>query len=248
MALDNLAEYQTPEIYDAEYGSFEGDLNIFVGLKTIGNALDLACGTGRLTIALAKSGLICTGLDSSQAMLERAALKSTGLDISYIQGDMRDFKIHQKFDLISMAGNSFQALLTNDDQRNMLTCVKSHLKSDGIFTFNTRNPMPDDLRTTNEFEFWHSFTDPKGELVKVYGQQAYNSAKDIIHYTTKRIWPQTQTITDIELRFIEAEKLLKLLDKNGFEIISLFGDLNKTPFTEVSKNIIVLAKLKEIGK
>ena len=97
MALDNLAEYQTPEIYDAEYGLFEGDLNIFVGLKTIGNALDLACGTVRLTIALAKSGLICTGLDSSQAMLERAALKSTGLDVSYIQGDMRDFKIHQKF-------------------------------------------------------------------------------------------------------------------------------------------------------
>lgn len=245
MVLDNLAEYQAPEIYDAEYGSFEGDFNVFVGLKTHGAALDLACGTGRLTIALAKSGLICTGLDSSEAMLERAALKSTGLDISYIHGDMRDFKIQQKFDLISMAGNSFQALLTNDDQRNMLTCVKSNLKLDGIFAFNTRNPMPDDFRTTNEFKFWHSFTDPKGELVKVYGQQAYNSAKDIVPFTTKRIWPHTQTITNIELRFVEVGQLLDLLDGNGFEIISLFGDLNKAPFTEMSKNIIVIAKLKK---
>ena len=53
-----------------------------------------------------------------------------------------------------------------------------------------------------------------------------------------------QTIIDIELRFTKAAKLLDLLDQNGFEVISLFGDLNKTPITEVSKNIIVLAKLR----
>ena len=63
--MSNLAEYQTPEIYDAEYGSFKDDYNVFVGLKHRGSALDLACGTGRLTLALAKAGLSCVGLDAS---------------------------------------------------------------------------------------------------------------------------------------------------------------------------------------
>jgi cyclopropane fatty-acyl-phospholipid synthase-like methyltransferase len=107
--LDNLEEYMEPDLYDAENDLFKDDFNVFVGLKHHGSALDLACGTGRLTIALAKSGLPCIGLDVSESMLERAREKSEGLDISYRQGDMRDFHLNQKFDLITMAGNAFQA-------------------------------------------------------------------------------------------------------------------------------------------
>jgi 2-polyprenyl-3-methyl-5-hydroxy-6-metoxy-1,4-benzoquinol methylase len=206
--------------------------------------LDLACGTGRITIALAKSGLACIGLDGTHSMLEKAITKSIGLNISYTHGDMRDFKFEQKFDFISMAGNSFQALLTETDQEMMLTCVRSHLEIDGVFAFNTRNLIADELRTTNEFEFWHNFTDPCGDIVKVYGKQTYNPIKNTVLYTTKRIWPNSQTTTDIELRFTKSEKILDLLNKNGFEVISLFGDFNKSPFIETSEHIIVLAKLK----
>src|SRR5690242_7700145 len=119
----NLEEYRDPELYDAENDSFKDDFNIFVGLKPRGLALDLACGTGRLTIPLAKSGLSCVGIDASPSMLECARRKSEGLDISYRQGDMRDFQLNQKFDLITMSGNAFQALLTDDDQERLLLCV-----------------------------------------------------------------------------------------------------------------------------
>jgi ubiquinone/menaquinone biosynthesis C-methylase UbiE len=105
--LDNLEEYTDPDLYDAENDLFKDDFNVFVGLKDHGSALDLACGTGRLTVALAKSGLPCIGLDVSESMLERAQKKSDGRDIAYKQGDMRDFHLNQKFDLITMAGNAF---------------------------------------------------------------------------------------------------------------------------------------------
>ena len=65
---DNLGEYTDPDLYDAEHGSFKDDFNVFVRLKYHGSALDLACGTGRLTIALAKSGLSCVGIDASESM------------------------------------------------------------------------------------------------------------------------------------------------------------------------------------
>ncbi len=49
-------EYDYPEIYAAENDKFKDDFNIYVGVKTSGEALDLAYGNGRLTIQLAKFG------------------------------------------------------------------------------------------------------------------------------------------------------------------------------------------------
>jgi len=241
---NNLAEYQTPEIYDAEYGSFKDDLHVFLGLKHQGSALDLACGTGRLTIALAKSGLSCVGLDASDPMLTRAKTKSEGLDISYTQRDMTNFQLNQTFDLITLAGNAFQALLSNEDQDNLFASVKAHLNSDGIFAFNTRNLRPDDKKISTDYVFWHDFIDPSGQLVKVFGKQVYNSSKNTVCYTTKRIWPDTEAITDIELRFTSLEDLEHKLRISDFEVINRYGDFHKDPFVNSSPNIILICRLK----
>lgn len=242
--IDNLEEYINPALYDAENDSFKDDFNVFVGLKYYGSALDLACGTGRLTIALAKSGLSCIGIDASEPMLECARKKSEGLDASYRQGDMRDFQLNKKFDLITMAGNAFQALLTDEDQEKSLLCVKAHLNPDGIFAFNTRNPRPDDMLTTTDYEFWHDFTDPSGQLVKVYGKQAYKPLKDAVCYTTRRVWPGAETITGIELRFISLEVLKQRLEALGFEVLCLYGDFHKNPYSSTSESIILVCRVK----
>ncbi|MBP9692837.1 MAG: class I SAM-dependent methyltransferase [Alphaproteobacteria bacterium] len=54
--LDNLEEYSDPLLYDTEYGRYTGDFDLFLNLIETGSVLDLACGTGRLTIPLAKKG------------------------------------------------------------------------------------------------------------------------------------------------------------------------------------------------
>jgi len=242
--FDNLEEYKDPDLYDAENDSFKSDFNIFIGLKPHGSALDLACGTGRLTIALAKSGLSCVGIDASETMLEHAKKKSKGLGISYRQGDMSDFHLNQTFDLITLAGNAFQALLTDDDQERLLLCIRAHLNSDGIFAFNTRNPRPDIQRTTTDYEFWHEFMDPKRQLVKVYGKQVYDPSKDTVCYMTKRVWPDAETVTKIDLRFTSLGVLKKRLEALGFEILDTYGDFHKGPYSSTSENIILVCRRK----
>lgn len=244
MTVNNLDEYQNPAVYDAEYGNYSDDFNVFVGLKTGGDALDLACGTGRLTIALAKSGLNCTGLDTSKKMLEKARIKSKNLPIHYLDGDIRDFNLGQAFDLVTMAGNSFQALLTIEDQEKMLSCVRNHLRKDGLFIFNTRNPLQEKLSSTDEFEFWHNFTDLNGNIVHVFGKQQYDSFNKIMLYTTKRVWPTFETISEISLRFTEVDELIKLLDKHGFDILDTYGTVDKEPFDSTLSAIILLCRLK----
>jgi 2-polyprenyl-3-methyl-5-hydroxy-6-metoxy-1,4-benzoquinol methylase len=239
-----LNEYQNPELYDAEYGQYTDDFEVFLNGKTSGTALDLACGTGRLTIAMAKAGLHCIGLDITDAMLTMARTKSQGLTVKYINGDICSFNLQQKFDLITMAGNSFQALLTTQAQEKMLYCLKTHMDKTSIFIFNTRNPNAEDLRTTNEFEFWHNFTNFDGGIVQVLGRQSYDSITQLMHYETKRILSNETTFTNITLKFTSADEILRLLNKIGFQVIKMFGDFKQTPFNEDSKNIIIVCSLK----
>ena len=108
-SINITQEYQHPGLYDCEYGNFTEDFDIFSSYINSGGVLDLACGTGRLTIELAKRGLECVGIDKSVSMLSMAQAKSKalGFDIFYLQEDIRKFQLEQKFNLIAMAGNSF---------------------------------------------------------------------------------------------------------------------------------------------
>jgi hypothetical protein len=135
-------------------------------------------------------------------------------------------------------------LLTDDDQEKLLLCVKVHLNPDGVFAFNTRNPRPDNMLTTPDYEFWHDFIDPKGQRVKVYGKQAYHPSKGTTCYTTKRVWPDAETITAIDLRFTSLEVLEQKLETLGFEILNAYGDFQKNPYSGTSENIILVCRIK----
>ncbi len=179
-------EYDSPEVYEAEYGQCDKDIAFFLQHASGKTALDLACGTGRLTIPLAKKGFLVIALDASDAMLAFARKKTEVLPIQWVKGDMREFVFPQTFDLITLTGNSFQALLSEEDQLRMLVCVNKNLTPGGRFVFNARNPQADDFYTTSEFSFWHTFQDATGETLEVYGRQ--EADQPLITYHTKRVW------------------------------------------------------------
>lgn len=238
--LNNLEEYTDPYLYDAEYGGYQGDFDLFFNLISEGNVLDLACGTGRLAIPMAQKGFNVIGLDASESMLALAREKSKELLIEWIQGDIRDFQLNKTFDLILMAGNAFQALLSEEDQIQMLACVRKHLKPTGLFVFNTRNPRVNNFKDVNEFEFWHNFQDQHGDEVKVYGQQQSDPSHQSVTYTTKRIWRDKETLTQIRLRFTPYDQLMKLLERVEFGVNDVYGDDKKTPFHKESSSIITV--------
>ena len=79
--------------------------------------LELGCGTGRITMALAERGKRITGLDLSERMLERAVKKRAELRVEarervhLVQGDMTRFELGEKFRLIIIPFRPFQHLL-----------------------------------------------------------------------------------------------------------------------------------------
>lgn len=55
--MNAVTEYSSPLIYESEYGGYTDDFDIFCGTVQSGEALDIACGTGRITLRLAEIGL-----------------------------------------------------------------------------------------------------------------------------------------------------------------------------------------------
>jgi len=80
-------------------------------------------------------------LDIVPGMLEQARRKSAGLPIRWVEAGARAFEIRDQFRLIFLAGNAFQAFVSNAKQVALLPRVCAHLHDDGLFVFETRNPQ-----------------------------------------------------------------------------------------------------------
>ena len=235
---NNLEEFADPHTYDIEDSSDTG-VAFYTALaqETGGPVLEIACGTGRVSIPIARLGFAVTGLDIVPGMLALARSKSAGLPTRWVEGDGRAFDLGEQFRLIFLTGNAFQAFLTRADQEALLERVRAHLYDEGLFAFETRNPRwatqthagqvehgrarpPGEglfafLETRDEEEHWQTYTDSRGREVRVSMTQAYDHVAQILHWTTYRRWregDQEQTkITRIAVRYTFPQELEALL-------------------------------------
>lgn len=128
--------------YDRLEPGLDGDIAFYVGLagRWAPPVLELGCGTGRVTLAIADAGIPIVGLDRSAAMLREARCKAgTRRDVDWILADMRSFALRRRFGLIVIPFRSFMHLLTCDDQRAVLRCVHDHLEAGGVLALNIFN-------------------------------------------------------------------------------------------------------------
>jgi SAM-dependent methyltransferase len=267
---DNLEEFAVPLNYDIEDSSQAG-VAFYSALaqETGGPVLEIACGTGRVSIPIARLGLAVTGLDIVPGMLELARGKSAGLPVRWIEGDARSFDLGGQFRLIFLTGNAFQAFLTRPDQEALLERVRAHLHDEGLFAFETRYPQwanlararrdaPSEgtdrhneglftlLETHQEEVPGQTYTDNRGREVSVSRTQVYDPVAQILHWTTYRRWQEAgreQTrITRIAVRFTFPQELEALLHYNGFSLLRQYGDWDLQPLAAASPSIISVCR------
>lgn len=139
MAASFYTHALNTETYDlglGRGGSSRSDIPFYVELarEAGSTVLELACGTGQVTLALAQAGYIVTGLDRSSAMLRVARDKLDRTDpeivrrVHFLQEDMASFELGTEFDAIFIPFRSFQFLLTTEAQRACLDRVSRHLR------------------------------------------------------------------------------------------------------------------------
>jgi ubiquinone/menaquinone biosynthesis C-methylase UbiE len=248
---DYLGEFVDPVNYDLEVGGDKPSHHFYAELakQTSGSALEVACGTGLVTIPLARKGIKITGLDIVPEMLAHAKDKSEklGLSIRWVEGDARNFSLNEKFNFIYMTGNAFQAFLNNSDQRALLETIHRHLADGGLFSFETRNPNWDDLTTNlNETE-WMTYTNDKGYRVRITETREYDHVSQVLAYTLFRRWHESdgdkERVTRIALRYTFPQELNALLEQSRFRILHQYGNWDKSPLSKESPSIISVCML-----
>ena len=256
MTLQNAEEYKDPILYDEENDRYKAEVPFLAkwAKEKGGTIIELACGTGRVTIPLAQEGYRMMGVDIHPGMLEQAREKSRGLQcqIEWIEQDCMQLELNTKSKMIFSIGNSFQHFLTNDAQDSLLQSVYHHLEKDGVFIFDTRFPIAEELLQPETEEYWKTYRDEKKNSdVDVFTISKYDAFTQLQHYTTIRKYKekagqQTDEIrTNISLRYVYPKEMERLLDSNGFGIKAVFQDWQETPAGPNCHQLVYIAEKKE---
>lgn len=208
--------------------------------------LELCCGTGRLTLPIAKDGYNICGVDYTPSMLEQAKAKASeaGLNIHFIEADIRALSLHETFDLIFIPFNSIHHLYKNEDLFKTLEGVKNHLKEGGILLLDCFNPnIQYIVEAEKEQKVIAEYTTNDGREVLIKQTMRYENATQVNriewHYFINGEFHSTQ---NLDMRLFFPQELDSYLEWAGFNILHKFGGFEEEVFSDNSeKQIYVLA-------
>ena len=212
-----------------------------------GLVLDLGCGTGSVTELLAKKGYDMIGVDISDRMLDIAMEKRTrsGLDILYLQQDMREFELYGTVRAVICLCDSLNYLLEEDDLLTTFKLVNNYLDPNGLFIF--------DFNTVYKYETVigdSTIAENREDCSFIW--ENYYTAEDQINEYDLTIFVKQQK--DLFRKFTEThlqrgytlETMKRLVEQSGLIFVEALDADTHGSVTETSERIYVIAR--EHGK
>lgn len=255
---------QTPEqlaaeLYDVSVPDWDGEIEFYRELAREAQArgganrvLEVACGTGRITLCLAQDGVSIVGADVDEDMLNVARRKSEGMsNVSWVRGDMRTLDLGQTFTLIIIPGHSFQFMLTPEDQVQALETFQRHLEPGGALVVHLDHQdmdwLGDLLRDSGgRFNRSKDVTDSRtGHVIRKYTAWTYERSTQ--NATVVSRWEEISEGDSIlqswerkpmTLHCVFRFEMEHLLARAGFKERVVYGDFYKNPLNEKSSEMI----------
>jgi SAM-dependent methyltransferase len=240
--------YATPDLYDMLSDGVDGDTAYFGKLSAqTGRVLELAAGTGRVTIPMARAGAKVVGLELEQSMLDAAAAKleaekpDVRKRIELVRGDMRAFDLGRAFPLIVIPFRAFQHLIDVADQRACLECCREHLTRQGTLVVNLFDP---NLRILG------NNLDVNGGASRRFGEKVLARGERIVAMSSRVTCPEEQRFEEeivyekfdakgisqwrrarkISLRYFFRYEMEHLFELCGLQIVKLEGGFKGQPY------------------
>ena len=215
--------------------------------------LELGCGTGRISAAIADLGIAVEGLDLSPAMLGQACANYP--DITWHSGNMCDFDLERQFDLVIIPFRGLQEITDAHDQRRALERAFAHLKPGGALALDLMDP---DLRYClpegdPDFVELPIFPMPNGvgqsdSQLRITAMERTNdplTQQFSEHWRFEEIGPDGTVLRCEDawhhLRWIHRSEMRLMLELSGFVSISEFSDFAGNP-PKYARNQVWIAK------
>lgn len=208
------------------------------------NILELACGTGNLTIPLTKKNYDIAGIDISDEMLSVAREKAEkeGVELVLLQQDIAelDFDI-TNLDCVLCACDGFNYITYDDDLENVFAKTYELLKEEGIFIFDISS-------------FY--------KLSTVLGNNTYGENREDVAYMWQNYFDDEENLVEMELAFFvkdedgkfdrfeevhqqrayTEDEIVEMLEEAGFKNIKAYGDFKLESPKEDSQRIFFVCR------
>ena len=245
------------EIYDAVYANRD-DHAFWTALSPDeGAILELACGSGRVLIPLAREGHEIVGVDLSAQMLARCRAKladepdDVRARVRLVQADMTSFDLGRRFALVTSPFRGFQHLTSVRQQLACLGRCHAHLSPGGRLVLDLFNPDPsllyehpgsggEDIAETvawtggRTIRWW-------GRVTGFHRARQFNQCE--MTYEVTEANGTTRRLTErFPMRYLFRHEIEHLLARSGFRVVSLYGDYDRSPYGDDSPELIVVAE------
>lgn len=215
--------------------------------------LDLACGTGSMTLELAKRGYNMIGADGSEGMLTRAldnAYDRGISDVLFLRQDMRSFELYGTVGAITCCLDSINYLTTEDDIKKCFACAHNYLDPDGLFLFDMNTPYKfESIYADNSFI--HEVYDEDYGISYYCGwQNEYNNETKLCNFYLSVFCEDEKGIITREdevqtERCYSLDFIKDMLEKTGFEFLGVYSGFDFSPITEQTQRWHIVAKAKK---
>lgn len=193
--------------------------------------LDLGCGTGILTVTLAASGRVVTGIDPSPAMLAHARARPGADAVSWHEGDSRGIPA-AGYDLAIMTGNVAQHIPDGDWERT-LDDLSRVVTPGGVLAFESRNPE------VRAWEAWAAEGEterqtPHGLLRERMEVGQPKDGRVVLTFHNEFVETGDIVVEQLVLAFRSRHEIERALLAAGFAVPAVHGGWRREPFEATS--------------
>lgn len=205
--------------------------------------LELGCGTGSLALEMSQRGFEMIGLDRSADMLSKAyeKMNDKGLDILFLNQDMRFFELYGTVDVILCMLDSINYILSIRDLRRVFKLVRNYLNPGGLFIFdtNTAYKLSEVLPSQTFFDL--------GEEVSWIWNSTYEADQKLSNFDITFFVKNQEGLYERfeechQERAYSKKEITNLLELCGLKTEGVFGELSFEPPAETENRIFYIAR------
>jgi SAM-dependent methyltransferase len=226
-----------------------------IACQTGGPALELGCGTGRISVPLARAGVPLVGVDRSAPMLRRAAARARNArgrsrtrskdDLRLVRGDIRALPFSDRqFALVLAPYGVLQSLLRERDLVGTLASVSRVLRDDGLFGLDLVPDVPNWREYTNRVQLRGRAAGGAHltlvESVRQDRQRRLTTFEQT--YLERRAGSTAEHRFELTFRTLPVRAMVKRLEAAGFVIEATLGDYRGHPWDARSDVWLILAR------
>jgi SAM-dependent methyltransferase len=203
-----------------------------------GKVLDLCCGPGRHTVALAKRGFAVTAVDRTRFLLEhaRARVAQANLSVEFVLEDMRRFRRPATFDLIINFFTSFGYFEDQADDFRVLELICENLRPSGVFVLE----MVSKERLAREFQATTSRKLPNGDVLF----ERHEIVDDWTRVRNRLTLIRAGSTRTFEFthRIYSGQEMKALLVSSGLACVRVYGDLDGGSYDFDAQRLVAVAR------